>query len=101
MEPSIADFFISERLGPWCRLFHHTTEYFTMGTFTTPTIARIALARSARCTSSNEARNAMYPRYRNSRINSDVRRGSHSHQVPHMGLPQMEPVSSASTVKTA
>jgi len=29
-----------------------------IGTLITPTIARIALARSARCTSSNDARNA-------------------------------------------
>jgi len=48
-----------EIVGPWCKLFHHTTEYFTIGTLTTPTIARIALARSARCVSSNDARSAM------------------------------------------
>jgi imidazoleglycerol phosphate synthase glutamine amidotransferase subunit HisH len=29
-----------------------------------------------------------------------VSRGSHSHQVPHMGWPQMAPVASAISVKT-
>jgi len=30
-----------------------------------------------------------------------VRRGSQSHQVPHIGLPQMEPVARVTTVKPA
>src|SRR3546814_2678970 len=43
----------------------------------------------------------MMPRYRNSRINSVVRRGSQSHQVPHIGLPQIEPVARVIRVKPA
>ena len=34
-------------------------------------------------------------------MKTEVRRASHTHQVPHIGLPQIEPVSSASAVKTA
>ena len=30
---------------------------------------------------------------------TDVKRASHTHQVPHMGLPQSEPVTSARNVK--
>ena len=34
-------------------------------------------------------------------MSSDVRRASQTHQVPHVGLPQIAPVASASTVKEA
>src|SRR3546814_14275373 len=43
----------------------------------------------------------MMPRYRNSRINSVVRLGSQSHQVPHIGLPQIYPVPRVISVKPA
>src|SRR3982751_2217090 len=36
--------------------------------------------------------NAMYPRYMKNRINIEVSRPSHSHQVPHVGRPQIDPV---------
>src|SRR3989339_1729233 len=65
-----------------------------IGTFTEPTIASNALARSARRGSSIEACNAMKPRYRNSKISSDVRRASHTHHAPHIGLPHNAPVHS-------
>ena len=65
-----------------------------MGTFTTPTSARMAPALSARRGSSMAACSAMKPRYRKNRISSDVRRASHTHHVPHIGLPQKAPVHS-------
>ena len=34
-------------------------------------------------------------------MSSDVSRASHTHQVPQVGLPQIAPVASASTVKDA
>ncbi|GBD42284.1 hypothetical protein HRbin39_01673 [bacterium HR39] len=34
-------------------------------------------------------------------MSTEVSRASHTHQVPHMGLPQMEPVISAMAVNTA
>ena len=40
----------------------------------------------------------MKPRYRNSRISSEVRRASHTQQVPQVGLPQNAPVHSATKV---
>src|SRR5438067_12870827 len=72
-----------------------------IGTFTTPTTASTALARSARCVSSSPARNPMYPRYRKSRMSSEVRRGSHSQYVPHIGSPHSAPVTSAAKVNEA
>ena len=66
-----------------------------IGTFTTPTSARMAPALSARRGSSIAACSAMKPRYRKNRISSEVIRASQTHQVPHMGLPQKAPVQSA------
>src|SRR5487761_2336464 len=63
-----------------------------MGTLMTPTSARMAPALSARRGSSMAACRAMNPRYRKNKINCEVRRASHTHQAPHMGLPQREPV---------
>src|SRR5450830_1767396 len=63
-----------------------------IGTFTAPTKAKTAQALSARRGSSIDACRAKNPRYKNSKINSEVRRASHTHQAPHMGLPQKAPV---------
>src|SRR5574340_1508063 len=63
-----------------------------IGTFTEPTIASSALARSARRGSSIEACSAMKPKYRNSRMSSEVSRASQTHHAPHIGLPHKAPV---------
>jgi hypothetical protein len=65
-----------------------------MGTLTAPTSARMAPALSARRGSSIAACSAMKPRYRKNSTSSDVSRASHTHQVPHIGLPQKAPVHS-------
>src|SRR3990172_10863824 len=72
-----------------------------IGTLITPTIASTALAREAFWRSSMEACKAIKPRYKNNRINSEVRRASHTHHVPHMGLPHSEPVTKVKKVKEA
>src|SRR3954470_23916926 len=69
-----------------------------IGTLTTPTSAITAPALSARRGSSMAACSDMKPKYRNSRINSDVSRASHTHHVPHIGLPHNEPVHTAMNV---
>ncbi len=43
----------------------------------------------------------MKPKYRNSRISSEVRRASHTHQVPQVGLPHSAPLHSAMKVNIA
>ena len=43
----------------------------------------------------------MMPRYIRNSTKTEVSRASHTHHVPHIGLPQIEPVTSASAVKTA
>ena len=63
-----------------------------MGTFTTPTNASTAQALSARRGSSILDCRARKPKYRKSSMSSEVRRASHTHQVPHIGLPHNAPV---------
>src|SRR6266705_1868074 len=72
-----------------------------IGMLTTPTSASTAPALSARRGSSIAACSAMKPKYRNSKISSDVSRASQTHQVPQVGLPHSEPVHSARSVKSA
>ncbi len=43
----------------------------------------------------------MKPMYKNNRINSEVSRASHTHQVPHIGLPHKAPVHKARKVNKA
>ncbi len=47
------------------------------------------------------ARSAMHEMYINKRTNIDVRRASQIHQVPHVGIPHIEPVTNVMNVKTA
>src|SRR3569833_3384220 len=72
-----------------------------MGTLITPTIASSPLARAARRGSSIKTNKDKKPKKKNSRISSDVRRASHTHHVPHMGLPHNEPVHNARKVNSA
>src|SRR5512133_429165 len=72
-----------------------------MGTFTAPTKARMAQALSARRGSSMLDCRARKPRYKNSKINSEVRRASHTHQAPHIGLPHSAPVTSDKNANSA
>ena len=46
----------------WCRVFHQSTENFTIGTFTAPTRVRIDTARAARFGSSMARQSARMPR---------------------------------------
>src|SRR5690606_4242900 len=60
--------------------------------FTTPTRASTAAALSPRRGSSTADWSAMKAMYKKNRISSEVRRASHTHQAPHMGLPHKAPV---------
>ena len=72
-----------------------------MGTLIEPTMASSAPALSPRVQSSIDVTSAIKPRYKKSRISSDVSRASHTHHVPQVGLPQKAPVHSAMTVNIA
>src|SRR5690606_7748884 len=85
----------------WCSVFHQSTENLMIGMLTKPTSVTIAAARALRPGSSSARVSAMMPRYIRKSTKTEVRRASHTHQVPHIGLPQIEPVASASSVKTA
>lgn len=66
-----------------------------------PTIARIFTADDAFFLSSNEPCNSKIDMYIKNNINSEVNLASHAHHVPHIGLPQIAPVTKVKTVKTA
>src|SRR6185369_4004475 len=72
-----------------------------MGMLTTPTMARMAQALSARRASSMAPSSAMKPKYRNSRMSSDVSRASQTHHVPQVGFPHRAPVHKAMKVNMA
>ena len=72
-----------------------------IGRLINPINTRNPAARAARRGSSIAAFSAITPKYRNSNTSSEVRRGSQSHQVPHIGRPQIEPVARVITVNAA
>ena len=41
------------------------------------------------------------PKYKKNKIREEVKRASHTHQVPHIGLPQIAPVASERKLNTA
>ena len=86
---------------PWCSEFHQVTEPWITGSRARPTMDSRPAARAAVRRSSMARSRPITPRYRNSRISSDVRRGSQSHHVPHIGLPHRLPVSRVIAVKAA
>ena len=63
-----------------------------MGKFTKPTKASTAQGRPSFPFSSSAFLSAMIPRYSNNRTKVDVSLASHTHQVPHVGFPQIAPV---------
>src|SRR5690606_4378505 len=81
--------------------FHQSTENLMIGMLTKPTSVTTAAAFAALPGSSSARVSAIRPRYIRNSTKTEVRRASHTHQVPHIGLPQIEPVISDSSVKTA
>src|SRR5690554_1952064 len=94
----IAGFSVMVKVAGWCNVFHQSTEYLMMGILTTPTIAKIAQALAALSRLVMACPKAIIPKYKNNRISIAVRRASHTHHAPQVGLPQTAPVSSAITV---
>ncbi|MNT77329.1 hypothetical protein D3C72_2164310 [compost metagenome] len=68
---------------------------------TKPTSTRTAETRDERAGSSMARLSAISPRYIRNSTKTDVSRASQTHQAPHIGLPQSEPVTSARKVKQA
>ena len=63
-------------------------------------IEMIAEIFSALILSSILSYKSKYPKYQKNKINIEVRRASHAHQVPQIGLPQIAPVIKVIKVKT-
>ena len=85
----------------WWSVFHQSTENLMIGMLIAPTSVMIAAARAERAGSSSARVSAISPSYMMNSTKTEVRRASHTHHVPHIGLPQIEPVRSASAVKVA
>ena len=85
----------------WCSVFHQSTENLMIGMLMKPTSVMIAAARADFAGSSIARVSARMPRYIRNSTKTEVSRASQTHQVPHIGLPQIEPVASASAVNTA
>ena len=69
------------------------------GMIATPTIAKIETALSALVLSSIVEWSPINAIYIKKSINVDVKRASHTHQVPHVGFPQIDPVKRVSKTK--
>src|ERR1019366_4515195 len=86
--------------APWCKVFHHTTEKWMMGTLIAVRIAKTALRRARRAGSSLARRSARYARAKTPRIAVEVSRASQAHHTPQVGRPQIDPVISVREMKT-
>ena len=62
--------------APWCRVFHHSTEYLMIGRFTAPTSVRIDTARAPRPGSSMARHSARMPQYIRNSTSTEVSRAS-------------------------
>jgi hypothetical protein len=72
-----------------------------IGKLIDPTIINIAVIFSPKLSLVNEFFKKIMIRYSINKIATDVKRASHTHQVPHMGLPHNEPVIKQIRVKVA
>src|SRR5688572_1792668 len=84
----------------WCSVRHHFTDMYTMGTLSAPRSPTAALHCARRSASSTNERSARYPTKTRNSTAVDVRRGSHVHQTPQVGRPQMDPNASVSPVNS-
>ena len=86
----------------WCSVFHQSTENLMIGMLIAADQRQRLPRRAPRATGSSIARHsAIRPRYIRNSISTEVSRASHTHYVPHIGLPQSEPVTSARKVNAA
>ena len=88
-------------LAGWWSVFHQSTENLIIGRFIDPTMIKIAVIFSPTFTSENEFFKIMIIKYSKNKIATDVNLASHTHQVPHIGLPHKEPVIKQIKVKVA
>ena len=74
-----------------CSVYHQSTDFLIMGIFTTPIITNIDISRSAFSKLEKDPCRVKIPRYIINNINVEVILASHCHQVPHVGIPQIDP----------
>lgn len=90
-----------EILAGWWSVLHQSTDHFMIGRLIKPKIAKIDAYLSPLDLSSKALFRIINPAYIINNTNSDVNLASHTHHVPQVGLPQIEPVKSVAKVKQA
>ena len=79
-------------LAGWCKVFHQSTENFIIGRLIEPTMIKIAVIFSPTRILLNEFLSKIIIRYKINKIATEVNLASQTQNVPHIGLPQSEPV---------
>ena len=101
MAGSIAGFSVNVIDAGWCNELHQSTDFLIIGICTNPIIERYANSLSALSKLLNELWREINPKYIINNIKVEVILASHSHQVPHVGMPQIEPETKAINVIVA
>ena len=98
---SIAGLLVIVIDADWWSVDHQSTDFFIIGIFTTPIKTSTEKNLSAFSLFSKDACKEIKPRYIINKISVEVIRASHCHQVPQVGIPQMDPENSAKKVTIA
>ena len=98
---SIVGLFDNVMDADWWSVDHQSTDFFIIGILTTPIKTSTEKNLSALSLFSKDACKEIKPRYIMNKINVEVILASHCHQVPHVGIPQIEPENSAKKVTIA
>ena len=88
-------------LAGWCKVFHQSTENFMIGRFIELTIIKIAVIFSPTSMFEKDFLKKMIIKYTTNRTATEVNLASQTHHVPHMGLPQRDPVNKQINVNVA
>ena len=88
-------------LADWCKVFHQSTENFIIGRFIELTIIKIAVIFSPTSMFEKDLLKKIIIKYIINKIATDVNLASQTHQVPHIGFPQRDPVNKQIKVNVA
>ena len=101
IEASMLGSFVSVIDADWWRVLHQSTDFLIIGMFTAPTITSHESNLSAFSKLLKELWKEIKPRYMINKINVEVILASHCHHVPQVGIPHIEPDTSAINVVMA
>ena len=88
-------------LAGWCKVFHQSTENLIIGRLIEPIRINIAIVFSLTSLFSKVWFRKIINKYTINKIATDVNLASHTHQVPHIGFPHIDPENKHNIVNTA